>query len=67
MAGLRPGTSPPPVKIPITPFLMLPFAMSLKIALSWDAEQEIIASSAKFRKRRPTFFREGTVAKNIIE
>jgi len=38
-----------------------------KVALPWDAEQEIIASSAKFRKSRPTFFREGTAAKNLIE
>jgi hypothetical protein len=32
--------------------------MGLKIALSWDAEQEIITSSASFRKSRLPFFRE---------
>src|SRR5260370_39803210 len=30
MAGLRPGTSPPPVRMPMTPRLLLMFAIALE-------------------------------------
>src|SRR5260370_10560212 len=50
MAGFRPGTSPPPVRIPIAPFLVLTLAMRRRIALSWDAEQKIMLHGRVFRK-----------------
>src|SRR2546429_1013427 len=50
IAGLRPGTSPPPVRMPITPLLVLTFAMRLRIALSRNAEQKIILYECVFRK-----------------
>src|SRR5213080_1613503 len=50
IAGLRPGTSPPPVRMPITPLFELTFAMRLRIDLSWNAEQKIILYEWVFRK-----------------
>jgi hypothetical protein len=34
MAGFRPGTSPPPVRIPITPLRVFTFAMAVAFPIS---------------------------------
>src|ERR1700682_2435178 len=50
MAGLRPGTSPPPVRMPITPFLTLVFAIGAQVRLRVDYEPTIIHAGGNFRK-----------------
>jgi hypothetical protein len=43
MAGFKPGTSPPPVRIPMTPFFVFPLA--IKIAFSTIAPQHMPTDS----------------------
>src|SRR5258707_7405180 len=52
IAGLRPGTSPPPVRMPMTPFFVLILAINCRFAPLGDVEPEIISLGGGFRKRR---------------
>src|SRR5271157_1352436 len=40
IAGFSPGTSPPPVRIPMTPFLELPFAMPIPLFTKVQREKD---------------------------
>jgi hypothetical protein len=50
IAGFNPGTSPPPVRIPITPFFTLIFAMMRCSPQCGLAKQMIMDVAMTFRK-----------------
>src|ERR1700720_22135 len=52
IAGFNPGTSPPPVRIPITPFFTLIFAIMRCSPQCGLAKQKIMDVAMNFRKRQ---------------
>src|SRR5258705_2467750 len=67
IAGLRPGSLPPPVRMPMTPFFVLILAINCRFAPLGDVETEIISLGGDFRKRMYSSSRLVTLCLSPLE
>src|SRR5712692_11486419 len=62
MAGLRPGTSPPPVRMPITPRLLLMLAITLELPFREMLNRKLSSSEELLGRVKARFvFQDGWI------